>query len=52
LWDGRQAVLYAHKQTESALHVCEAAGYRRDGTVRETHFRGVRLREPSLIKQL
>src|SRR5260370_13435611 len=48
----RQAFLYTHEQNERALSVYEAAGYRRDGTVRESDFRGVRLREPRLVKAL
>ena len=30
----------------------EAAGHRRDGSVRESDFRGVHLREPRLVKSL
>lgn len=48
----REAFLYTHEQNERALVVYEAAGYRRDGTVRETDFRGVHLREPRLAKAL
>ena len=48
----REAFLYTHEQNERALGVYQAAGYRRDGTVRETEFRGVRLREPRLVKRL
>jgi RimJ/RimL family protein N-acetyltransferase len=44
--------LYAHEQNERALAVYEAAGYRRDGTVRESDFRGIHLREPRLVKPL
>ena len=48
----RLAFLYAHEQSTRALAVYEAAGYRRDGSVRESTFRGVHIREPRLIKQL
>jgi ribosomal protein S18 acetylase RimI-like enzyme len=48
----REAFLYAHEQNERALAVYEAAGYRRDGTARESDFRGVHLREPRLVKDL
>ena len=48
----REAFLYTHEQNERALAVYEAAGYRRDGFVRESDFRGVHLREPRLIKLL
>jgi ribosomal protein S18 acetylase RimI-like enzyme len=47
-----EAFLYTHEQNERALAVYEAAGYRRDGFVRESEFRGVHLREPRLIKAL
>lgn len=42
----REAFLYTHEENERALAVYEAAGYRRDGWVRESDFRGVHLREP------
>ena len=48
----RQAFLYTHEQNQRALAVYEAAGYRRDGTIRESDFRGVHLREPKLVKAL
>ena len=48
----RGSFLYAHEQNARALRVYEAAGYRRDGTVRESDFRGVHLREPRLVKAL
>jgi ribosomal protein S18 acetylase RimI-like enzyme len=47
-----QAHLYTHEQNERALAVYTAAGYRPDGTVRESDFRGITLREPRLVKQL
>jgi ribosomal protein S18 acetylase RimI-like enzyme len=48
----REAFLYTHEENERALAVYEAAGYRRDGSVRESEFRGVHLREPRLVKPL
>jgi ribosomal protein S18 acetylase RimI-like enzyme len=48
----REAFLYTHEQNERAIAVYEAAGYRRDGMVRESEFRGVHLREPRLVKAL
>jgi ribosomal protein S18 acetylase RimI-like enzyme len=48
----REAYLYTHEQNERALAVYRAAGYRPDGTVRESDFRGTALREPRLVKQL
>jgi RimJ/RimL family protein N-acetyltransferase len=48
----REVYLYTHEENERALAVYEAAGYRRDGAVRESDFRGVHLREPRLVKQL
>jgi ribosomal protein S18 acetylase RimI-like enzyme len=48
----REAFLYTHEQNGRAIAVYEAAGYRRDGFVRESDFRGVHLREPRLVKPL
>ena len=48
----RQAFLYTCQENETALPVYESAGYRRDGSVRESDFRGVHLREPPLVKLL
>ena len=48
----REAFLYTHEENQRALAVYEAAGYRRDGSVRESDFRGVHLREPRLVKAL
>jgi ribosomal protein S18 acetylase RimI-like enzyme len=48
----REAFLYTHEQNERALAVYETAGYRRDGAVRESEFRGQHLREPRLVKAL
>jgi GNAT superfamily N-acetyltransferase len=47
-----EAFLFTHEQNERALAVYAAAGYRLDGSVRESDFRGIRLREPRLVKQL
>jgi GNAT superfamily N-acetyltransferase len=47
-----EAFLYTHEENQRALAVYEAAGYRRDGSVRESDFRGVHLREPRLVKPL
>ena len=44
--------LYMREENARALAVYEAAGYRRDGSVRESDFRGVPLREPPLVKLL
>ena len=48
----REAFLYTHEQNKRALAVYETAGYRRDGSIRESDFRGVHLREPRLVKLL
>jgi ribosomal protein S18 acetylase RimI-like enzyme len=48
----REAILYTHEQNKRAIAVYEAAGYRRDGFVRESDFRGVHLREPRFVKML
>jgi RimJ/RimL family protein N-acetyltransferase len=48
----REAFLYTHEKNQRALTLYEAGGYRRDGTVRESDFRGVHLREPRLVKSL
>ena len=48
----REAFLYTHEQNRRAIAVYEAAGYRRDGTVKESEFRGVHQREPRLVKVL
>jgi ribosomal protein S18 acetylase RimI-like enzyme len=48
----REAFLYTHEENERALAVYEAAGYRRDGSVRESDFRGVHLRELRLVRPL
>ena len=47
-----EAFLYTNEQNERALAVYAAAGYRPDGSVRESDFRGVQMREPRLVKRL
>ena len=46
------AYVYTEERNERALAVYAAAGYTSDGTVRESDFRGVHLREPRLIASL
>jgi ribosomal protein S18 acetylase RimI-like enzyme len=48
----REAFLYTHQENKRAIAVYEAAGYRRDGSVRASDFRGVHLREPRFTKPL
>jgi ribosomal protein S18 acetylase RimI-like enzyme len=48
----QQAFLYTHDQNERALPVYESAGYRRDGSVRESEFGGTTIQELRLVKQL
>ena len=48
----KQAFLFTHEQNEGALAVYASAGYRPDGSIRESHFSGTALRELRLIKQL
>ena len=48
----REAFLYTHEQNERALRVYASAGYRPDGSIRESDFRGTRMREVRLVKQL
>lgn len=47
-----EAFLYTHEQNERAIHVYQAAGYRRDGSVRESNFRGIDQREPRFVIRL
>jgi ribosomal protein S18 acetylase RimI-like enzyme len=47
-----ESLLFTHEQNERALAVYRAAGYRLDGTVRESDFRGIHQREPRLSKRL
>jgi len=48
----REAFLFPHEQNERALTVYGAAGYRPDGSIRVSDFRGTQLRELRLVKQL
>jgi ribosomal protein S18 acetylase RimI-like enzyme len=48
----REAFLFTHEQNERALAVYTAAGYRPDGSVRVSDFRGTHLRELRLVKPL
>jgi len=48
----REAFLFTHERNERALAVYTGAGYRPDGSVRPSDFRGTRLREMRLVKQL
>jgi ribosomal protein S18 acetylase RimI-like enzyme len=47
-----EAFLFVHEQNERALAVYAAAGYRPDGSDRVSDFRGTRVREVRLVKQL
>jgi ribosomal protein S18 acetylase RimI-like enzyme len=47
-----QAFLFVHERNERALAVYAAAGYRPDGTDRVSEFRGQRVREARLVKEL
>jgi GNAT superfamily N-acetyltransferase len=47
-----ESFLYTHEQNERALAVYAAAGYVADGTVRESDFRGLHLREQRLVAHL
>ena len=48
----REAYLFVHEENERALAVYAVAGYRPDGSDRESDFRGTRTRELRLVKQL
>ena len=47
-----EAFLFVHERNERALAVYAAAGYHPDGTDRVSDFRGTRIRELRLVKQL
>lgn len=47
-----EAYLFTHEQNERALAVYTAAGYRPDGSIRESDFRGTAQRELRLVKRL
>jgi ribosomal protein S18 acetylase RimI-like enzyme len=48
----REVFLYTHERNERALAVYRAAGYRPDGAVRDSEFRGTAMRELRLVKPL
>ena len=48
----REAFLYTHESNERALAVYRAAGYRPDGAVRDSEFKGIAMRELRLVKAL
>ena len=48
----REAFLYTHQSNERALAVYRAAGYHPNGTVRDSEFRGIGIRELRLVKSL
>jgi ribosomal protein S18 acetylase RimI-like enzyme len=47
-----EAYLFTHEQNERALALYARAGYRPDGTVRESDFQGIAVRELRLVKQI
>ena len=47
-----EVFLYTHEQNERAQRVYERAGYRADGTIKESDFRGTHIREPRFVKKL
>jgi ribosomal protein S18 acetylase RimI-like enzyme len=47
-----EAFLFTHEQNERALAVYASAGYRPDGSSRESEFHGVATRELRLVKPL
>ena len=47
-----QAHLFVHEQNQRALRVYASAGYRPDGTARDSDFRGVAIRQLRLVAQL
>ena len=47
-----EAFLFVHEQNERALAVYRAAGYHPDGSDRVSDFRGTRVRELRLVRQL
>lgn len=48
----KRAFLFTHEQNERARAVHASAGYRPDGSTRESDFRGTPLRELRLVKEL
>ena len=47
-----QAWLYTHEQNARARAVYEAAGYRHDGSYRDSEFRDLAIREVRMVKSL
>jgi hypothetical protein len=50
--DGEMFLLFVEERNAQALAVYAAAGYRPDGTARESDFNGAALRELRLVKPL
>jgi ribosomal protein S18 acetylase RimI-like enzyme len=48
----QEAYLFVHEQNERALAVYASAGYRPDGSIRESDFRGTAMRELRLVARL
>jgi ribosomal protein S18 acetylase RimI-like enzyme len=48
----REAFLFTHEQNERALAVYASGGYRPDGSIRESDFQSVAIRELRLVKPL
>lgn len=48
----KQAFLFTHEQNKPALALYASAGYRPDGSMRESEFNGTAIRELRLVKQL
>ncbi len=48
----QEAYLFVHEQNERALAVYARAGYRPDGSIRESNFRGTAQRELRLVTRL
>jgi len=48
----QEAFLFTHEQNTRALAVYAAAGYRPDGSIRSSDFRGTTIRELRLVKSL
>jgi RimJ/RimL family protein N-acetyltransferase len=47
-----QAFLFTHEHNDRALAVYASAGYRPDGSTRESDMSGTAIRELRLVKQL
>src|SRR3954453_23652421 len=48
----REAFLFTHAHNERAMAVYRAAGYRPDGALRDSQFRGIAIRELRLVRPL